>query len=48
MIFGELWYICKYIVIDDFNMYRYIYDDKNGLWFELQKDYYIPMSYLTS
>ena len=26
-------------------MDKYIYDDKNGLWYELQGDYYIP--YLT-
>ena len=37
-------------------MDKYIYDDKNGLWYELQGDYYIPclilpaysLSYLTS
>ena len=23
-------------------MDKYIYDDKNGLWYELQGDYYIP------
>ena len=23
-------------------MEKYIYDDKNGLWYELQGDYYIP------
>ena len=23
-------------------MDKYIYDDKNGLWYELQEDYYIP------
>ena len=23
-------------------MVKYIYDDKNGLWYELQGDYYIP------
>lgn len=26
----------------DFFMDKYIYDDKNGLWYELQGDYYIP------
>src|SRR5699024_8813135 len=25
-----------------FSMDKYIYDDKNGLWYELQGDYYIP------
>ena len=23
-------------------MDKYIYDDKNGMWYELQGDYYIP------
>ena len=23
-------------------MEKYIYDEKNGLWFELQGDYYLP------
>ena len=23
-------------------MYKYIYDEKNGLWYELQGDYYLP------
>ncbi len=23
-------------------MEKYIYDEKNGLWYELQGDYYIP------
>ena len=23
-------------------MKKYIYDEKNGLWFELQGDYYLP------
>ena len=23
-------------------MYKYIYDENNGLWYELQGDYYIP------
>ncbi len=23
-------------------MEKYIYDEKNGLWYELQSDYYIP------
>ena len=29
-------------------MDKYIYDDKNGLWYELQGDYYYSLSYLTS
>ena len=27
-------------------MDKYIYDDKNGLWYELQGDYYIPCLFL--
>ena len=23
-------------------MDKYIYDEKNGLWYELQSDYYLP------
>ena len=26
-------------------MEKVIYDEKNGLWYELQGDYYIPVSY---
>ena len=26
-------------------MDKYIFDKKNGLWYELQGDYYIPVSY---
>ena len=29
-------------------MDKYIYDDKNGLWYELQGDYYIPCLILTA
>ncbi len=25
-------------------MDKYIYDEKNGLWYELQGDYYLPLS----
>ena len=28
--------------MEDYTMEKYIYDDKNGLWYELQGDYYIP------
>ena len=34
--------MCEYIITDDFSMDKYIYDDKNGLCYELQGDYYIP------
>ena len=31
--------MCEYIITEDFSMDKYIYDDKNGLWYELQGDY---------
>ena len=34
--------MCEYIILEDFKMDKYIYDDKNNLWYELQGDYYIP------
>ena len=34
--------MCEYIILEDFRMDKYIYDDKNGLWYELQGNYYIP------
>jgi hypothetical protein len=30
------------MILEDFNMDKYIYDNSNGLWYELQGDYYIP------
>jgi len=27
--------MCEYIILDDFIMDKYIYDEKNGLWYEL-------------
>ena len=35
-------YISTTIISEDVNMEKYIYDEKNGLWYELQGDYYIP------
>ena len=41
--------MCEYIngaiIQEDFTMEKTIYDENNGLWYELQGDYYIP--YLT-
>ncbi len=37
--------MCEYIILEDFKINKYIYDENNGLWYELQGDYYIP--YLT-
>ena len=34
--------MCEYMIQEDFNMDKYIYDNSNGLWYELQGDYYIP------
>ena len=38
--------MCEYtstiIITEDVNMEKYIYDKNNGLWYELQGDYYIP------
>lgn len=34
--------MCEYIILKDFNMDKYIYNRKSGLWYELQGDYYIP------
>ena len=34
--------MCEYIMLEDFKMDKYIYDENNGLWYELQGDYYLP------
>ena len=38
--------MCEYIndpiIQEDFLMEKYIFDKSNGLWYELQGDYYIP------
>ncbi len=35
-------YINDAIIQEDFSMGKYIFDKSNGLWYELQGDYYIP------
>ena len=35
-------YTSTIIITEDVNMEKYIYDKNNGLWYELQGDYYIP------
>ena len=35
-------YINEAIIQEDFTMEKTIYDESNGLWYELQGDYYIP------
>ena len=39
---GELSCIVRIYHTIDFLMDKYIYDESNGLWYELQGDYYIP------
>ena len=34
--------MCEYIILEDFKMDKYIYDESNGLWYELQDEYYLP------
>lgn len=34
--------MCEYIILEDLIMDKYIYDESNCLWYELQGDYYIP------
>jgi len=34
--------MCEYIILEDFKMDKYIYDESNGLWYELQGEYYLP------
>ena len=36
------WIVGKSIHLEDYIMGKYIYDEKNGLWYEKQGDYYIP------
>ena len=34
--------MCEYIIAEDFDMDKYIFDEGNGLWYELIGDYYFP------
>ena len=34
--------MCEYIILVDYIVEKYIYNVQNGLWYELQGDYYIP------
>ena len=34
--------MCEYIILEDHIVEKYIYNEQNGLWYELQGDYYIP------
>ena len=42
MAIGELRRMCEYIIAEDFDMDKYIFDKNNGLWYELIGDYYFP------
>ena len=33
--------MCEYMILEVFNMDKYIYDNSNGLWYELLGDYYV-------
>ena len=35
-------YINRAMIQEDFSMEKYIFDEGNGLWYELRGDYYIP------
>ena len=34
--------MCEYVILEDYKMEQYIYNEQNGLWYELWSDYYIP------
>jgi hypothetical protein len=34
--------MCEYIILEDYIVEKYIYNEQNGLWYELQGDFYIP------
>ena len=40
MVIEKLWHMCEYIILEDFLMVKLIFDDSNGLWYELIEDYY--------
>ena len=31
----------EYMILEDYKIEKYIYNEHNGLWYELQGDYYI-------
>ena len=34
--------MCEYIILEDFMMDKYVFDNSNGFLYELSGDYYIP------
>jgi len=39
---GNLRHMCEYKILEAYIMEKYIYNEQNGLWYELQGDYFIP------
>ena len=40
--------MCEYMILEDYTMEQYIYNEQNSLWYELRGDYYIPCLELPS
>lgn len=34
--------MCEYIILEDFRIDKYKYNESNSLWYELKRDYYFP------
>ena len=34
--------MCEYMILEDYKMEQYFYNEQNFLWYELRGDYYIP------
>ena len=34
--------MCEYMIAEDFDTDMYIFNENNGLWYELQGEYYLP------
>ena len=34
--------MCEYMISEDYKMEQYVYNEQNGLWYELRGNYYIP------
>ncbi len=42
MAIGRLRHMCEYIILENFRIDKYRYDESNGLWYELKGDCYFP------
>ena len=40
--------MCEYMILEDYTMEQYIYNEQNSLWYELRGDYYLPCLELPS